>query len=170
MPREVGRVKFSSGIGRQEMVGVLEALGAGREVHRVQVGGSLGGDQVSVTQSGAFDGWGSSSLPANVPAIGTLQMYLSVPDGLEPFDAAERIRRGLTSLLNAGVRGLGCVTLDLPGWSGANRSGELLDAIRQLLPNGMRVGDFTIISFTYDAMTRQGMRVRADLKGHTIRV
>ncbi|CEL91920.1 unnamed protein product [Vitrella brassicaformis CCMP3155] len=131
MPMEVRRVQFDGAVSAEDRSGVLEALGAGRVVDDVQVGRQA--VTVSLTQGGAFDGWGSDASVRNI------DMYLSVPQGLAHADAAELVRDGLSSLLDAAVRGLRCVMLWLP-----DEPGDLGDAIRALLPNGTRVGGFTI--------------------------
>ncbi|CEL99770.1 unnamed protein product [Vitrella brassicaformis CCMP3155] len=134
MPREVLRVEFGRGVSAEDRRGVLEGLGEGGGLHTVRVGVELGEVRaVSLTQGGAFDGWGSSRLPS----IREIRMYLEVSDELEPLAAAELIRSGLSTLLTAGVRGLRRVGVLLL------MHGGLHDAIRQLLPN-TRIGDFSI--------------------------
>ncbi|CEM24966.1 unnamed protein product [Vitrella brassicaformis CCMP3155] len=63
---------------------------------------------------------------------------ISVPAELEPADAADLVRSGLTSLLNAGVRGLRRVRL------GLGVHDDLGDAIWQVLADDTSIGDFTI--------------------------
>ncbi|CEM22719.1 unnamed protein product [Vitrella brassicaformis CCMP3155] len=137
MPIQVGWVVFDEAVSAQDRIGVLEGLGAGREVRTVHVGAL---DAVSLKQGGVFDGWGSSRLPS----IGEICMFLEVSDELEPLAAAEFIRSGLSTLLTAGVRGLRRVVVLLP------MHGRLHDAIRELCPNGTRVGGFTINTRVYD--------------------
>ncbi|CEL91926.1 unnamed protein product [Vitrella brassicaformis CCMP3155] len=134
MPRKLWRVEFGRGVSAEDRRGVLEALGAGREVVEVFVGVEWGEiSAVSLTQGGAFDGWRSSSLPSS-REIG---MHLEVSEELEPLAAAELIRSGLTYLLTAGVRGLSRVGVRLPMY------GDLNDAIRRVV-HDIRVSDFTI--------------------------
>ncbi|CEM30277.1 unnamed protein product [Vitrella brassicaformis CCMP3155] len=133
MPLKVGTVAFGSNVGAEDRRGVLEALGAGRQVAEVCVGDDLWG-AVSFTQGGPFGGRGSNSLPA----ISDIEMYLEVLDELEPAGAAELVSSGLTSLLNAGVRGLGRVRL----WLEVH--GDVGDAIWQVVPGDTSIGDFTI--------------------------
>ncbi|CEL91914.1 unnamed protein product [Vitrella brassicaformis CCMP3155] len=69
-------------------------------------------------------------------------MRLEVPHGLEASAAAKIIRDGLTSLLTAGVRGLMRVGVEVEVYH--MLPGDLGDAIHALLPDGTRVGGFTI--------------------------
>ncbi|CEL91923.1 unnamed protein product [Vitrella brassicaformis CCMP3155] len=133
MPREVVRVLFDGAVSAQDRIGVLEGLGAWRDVNTVRVGEL---DWVSLTQGGAFDGWGSNGLPS----ISNIGMQLEVPHELEASAAANIIRDGLSSLLSAGLRGLRVVKLRL-----LDVYHDLGDVIRrELLPHGTRVGGFTI--------------------------
>ncbi|CEM36820.1 unnamed protein product [Vitrella brassicaformis CCMP3155] len=139
MPMQVGRVWFDVAVSAQDRIGVLEALGAGREVGNVRVGGE--GDAVSLTQGGPFDGWGLNRLPS----ISNIGMRLEVPQGLEASAAADIIRDGLSTLLNTGVRGLRRVAVEL-----LDELGDLRDAIREVIPYGTRVGGFTIDTREHD--------------------
>ncbi|CEM25072.1 unnamed protein product [Vitrella brassicaformis CCMP3155] len=139
MPTEV-MVAFGIDVSAEDRRGVLEALGAGRQVAEVCVGenlypwGAVRG--VSLTQGGLFDGWGSNSLPA----IRNIKIHISVPAELEPADAADLVRSGLTSLLNGGMRGLRRVEVRL--WLEVHDA--LGDAIWQVFRNDASIGDFAI--------------------------
>jgi len=150
MPREVERrverVQLGSDVGTEERSGVLRALGAEREVLTVEVGRQA----ISVTQGGAFDGWGSNRFPA----IRNIYMELAVPDDLEDDVAVELISSGLTSLLDGGVRGLECVKVWLSGLSG-----DRVETIRQLLPSGVAIGDFYVT--TQDGWSASHIKIRA---------
>jgi len=145
MPREVESVEFGRNVSVEDRSDALEALGAEREVGTVDVG-RCGEGAVSLTQGGAFDGWGSEGFPA----IDVILMEFEVPDDLE--DAVAVISSGLTSLLTAGVRGLRRAVVWLAG------PGDRVDAIRELLPNGVAVGDFDIITVNGWSAWRIGIR------------
>ncbi|CEM31511.1 unnamed protein product [Vitrella brassicaformis CCMP3155] len=147
MPREVPKVAFGAAVGAEDRIGVLEALAGEREVYRVYVGDEE--EPVSLTQGGAFDGWGSN----NLPSIRTVHVHMSVPDEVEDTVAGELIRDGLTSLLDCSVQGLQQVLLWLP-----EGHDDLGDAIRQCLHS--RVGDFDI-TFEPDGPWVTGIEMRA---------
>ncbi|CEL93423.1 unnamed protein product [Vitrella brassicaformis CCMP3155] len=135
MPREVGTVPFDQDESREDRRLMLEALGEGREVRTVRVG-HWKGDPISLAHRGPFEGWGSPGSPA----IRDIHIDFSVSDELEPLAAAELVRDSLATLLNAGVRGLRRVVVLLP------MQHDLDGAIRQLLPDKVEIGDFTIIT------------------------
>ncbi|CEL94368.1 unnamed protein product, partial [Vitrella brassicaformis CCMP3155] len=117
MSREVGTVLFDQDESREDRRFILEALGEGREGRTVRVGHWKGIRSVSLTAG-----------------------PLKVSDELEPLAAAELVRDSLATLLNAGVRGLRRVVVLLPMLH------DLDGAIRQLLPDKLKIGDFTIIT------------------------
>ncbi|CEM36447.1 unnamed protein product [Vitrella brassicaformis CCMP3155] len=121
-------------VSAEDRIAVLEALGEEREVDSVAVGDKE--EPVSLTQGGAFDGWRSQGLPS----LRSVDMYLLVPHDLEDAVAAELIRDGLSTILTAGLRGLRRVEL----WLEGEADDSILTAIRQLLPNGTEIDDFTI--------------------------
>ncbi|CEL95750.1 unnamed protein product [Vitrella brassicaformis CCMP3155] len=140
MPKKVESLWFDSALSADERRNVLEALGTEGEMETVTVarpfrwqGSSFHWYAVSLTD-GAFDGWSSNSYPS----IYNLEILVKVPDELEPSAAVERIRSGISSIVD-GVRGLRSLTLVVRG-SDATRA-----AVRQLLPIGTEVGsNFTI--------------------------
>ncbi|CEL99772.1 unnamed protein product [Vitrella brassicaformis CCMP3155] len=136
MPMEVEWVVFHAAVSAQDRLGVLEGLGEEREVGIIDgLGDAVGEvDPVTLTEE-LFDGWGSNRLPS----ISNIGMRLAVPHEMEASAAANIIRDGLSSLLTAGVRGLRRVWVWLP-----DEPDDLVDGIRELLPDGTRVGGFTI--------------------------
>ncbi|CEL93421.1 unnamed protein product [Vitrella brassicaformis CCMP3155] len=133
MPMRVQVVWFGAAVSAEDRIAVVEALGQEREVDSVAVGDE---EPVSLTQGGAFDGWRSQGLPS----LRSVDMYLLVPHELEDAVAAELIRYGLSAILTAGLRGLRRVEL----WLEGEANDSILTAIRQLLPNGTEIDDFTI--------------------------
>ncbi|CEM25188.1 unnamed protein product [Vitrella brassicaformis CCMP3155] len=92
MPMRMRKVVFWGGVSREERSDVLDGLGSEREVAAVAAGDSL------LTQD-PFGGWGS----AGSPSIHNIRLEVEVPDS---SDAAQLVRDGLSTLLNAGVPGL----------------------------------------------------------------
>jgi len=138
MPSKVGLVRFGRDVSSEGMIGVLEGLEPEREVQTVFVG--RGDDAVSLTR-GPFDGWRSDGLPS----IHTIAMWLSVPNNLEASGAAERIRDGISSIVDSvRVRGLERLEVDVRG------SEPVCAAIRQLRRD---VG----ISFTINTHNNWGL-------------
>jgi len=124
MPMEVVKVAFGRHVIAEDRRGVLEALGARRQMAKVCVGEDPWG------AVDPFDGWGSNSLPA------IHEMFLSVPNGLGDAAAANLIHEGLSTLLNGGMRGLRRVEVRV-------RLG-VHDALGDAIQHGTSIGDFTI--------------------------
>ncbi|CEM31354.1 unnamed protein product [Vitrella brassicaformis CCMP3155] len=130
MPNKVESLWFFSAVSAEDGRGVLEGLGVGREVGKVDVGDW----EVSLTE-GPLDGWRSASFPS----IQNIDIWVPVPDGLDPPAAAERIRDGISAIAGA-VRGLQHLTARV-----FNGVDAVRDAIEQLLPTGTELSNnFTI--------------------------
>jgi len=150
MPGKVKEVKFETSVSPQDRRSVLKGLGVEREVTNVTVGDWLG--QVSLAD-GLFDGWDS------FPSIDNICMWLSVPKSLDPSAAAERIRDGISSIVD-GVRGLRLLTLDVDMWgSEATRA-----AVEQLLPD-TQVGTNCIITTHWDRLKEDRIVITCRSRG-----
>ncbi|CEM14008.1 unnamed protein product [Vitrella brassicaformis CCMP3155] len=122
MPKEVRGVDVERGLGGEEKVGVLTALGREREVDTV-VMGEVGVDQLV----GAAD---------SLPTIKRLQFNITLPDDVE--DTGSFVRTRLSSVIPH-IRGLQGVTLRVQ-----KTTAEQHDSITASLPVGVNIGAFCV--------------------------